>query len=351
MTKRILQSGFTPQHVGSGTRFKYDSVAKLYANMLGHAGYEVEHRRVVPDEDISGYDALFFGLSPLNSFSARYQYAALGAIADAKAAGVPVIYYIDDWQSHLVAAGAKTMSRDHSRLVKTTYNGDNKTGAVCRVDWDWARENLDKLTPVVDELAWQPWGSVVMPLYENGDWSKFDARLPEYRRLSGIDPTAFYTPYDTVIPEDSERERSWVFGILSDQRKWMDGLNLEWPLAHKGGRASKADEGMPEPELVQMYANSWGVLSCPYWHSGSGWFRIRHEHAMGTRSVLYSEGELDFISDAFSVKISEAEGMSNQALRELADAQADAWYANKLSKDVAAERLRGVVEDEIAGLK
>lgn len=353
MARRILQSGFTTQHVGNGTRYKYDPVAKLYRDMLAHAGYEVEQRPVAVDENITGYDALIFGVSPLNSFSARYQYAALGALADAKAAGIPIIYYIDDWQSHLIKSAAKTMCNDPKRLVRPTYNGVNASGATCRNDFEWGEANLDKLMTVVNDLAYETWPTLIMPTYRGGDLGIFKKKIPANKRMVGIDPTSFYTPYDTVIPDDADRKREWVFGILSDQRKWMEKINVDrtWDIAHKGGRASKADEGMPEPELVQMYADSWGVLSCPYWHAGSGWFRIRHEHTMGTRSVLYSEGELSFISDAFDVKIPEVEGMNNRQLRELADAQADAWYKQKVSKDEAASWLRWVIEDEIAEAK
>lgn len=345
MTRKILQTGLSNQHVGGNTRFKYDPVAKLYRDMLAHAGYEVEQRRIDPEtENIGQYDALFFGVSPMNALSARFTYGGLFALKEAQRLGVPVVFFIDDWQSHLIKSAARTILREPSRAVKPLMEG-------ARHDYEWGKANIDSLVPAIKFIAEEEWPTLVMPTYRDGDISIFNKKIPAHKRMVGIDPTAFYTPYDTVIPADSDRKREWVFGILSDQRKWMDKQELGWPLAHRGGKASKADEGMPEPELVQMYADSWGVLSCPYWHAGSGWFRIRHEHAMGARSILYSEGELSFISDAFDVKTSEVEGMNNAQLRELADAQADAWYAQKLSKDEAAGRLRDVIEAEIAEAK
>jgi hypothetical protein len=348
VARRILQTGLSNQHVGGKTRFKYDPVAKLYRDMLAHAGYEVEQRRidVVNNDDIGQYDALFFGVSPMNALSARWAYGGLYALKEAHRLGVPVVFFIDDWQSHLIKSAARTMLRDPKRMIKPMMEG-------ARADYAWGVENIDSLIPAIQYIAEERWPTLVMPTYRDGDVSIFNKKIPAHKRMVGIDPTAFYTPYDTVIPADEDRERSWVFGILSDQRKWMSKVDevREWPLAHKGGRASKADEGMPEPELVQMYADSWGVLSCPYWHAGSGWFRIRHEHAMGARSILYSEGELSFISDAFDVTIPEVEAMSDRHLRELADAQADAWYAQKLSKDEAADRLRQTIEEEIAEAK
>lgn len=346
MTKRILQTGFTGQHTGSVPRLKYDPVAKLYKDMLEYAGYEVDNRPVTFDDtDVSSYDALFFGLSSMNSFTARWQYTGLAALQNAHEAGVPVVYYIDDWKSHGIVGGAKGVAEKPTRFAQVLFGKDAKKAD----ELAWVHANQDKIVSAASRLANEQWGTLVMPVYRDGDWHKFDEKFPDYKQMVGIDPTAFYTPYDTVIPEDSDREKSWVFGILSDQRKWLDKLNLEWPLAHRGSRASKAEDGgMPEPELVQMYADSWGVLSCPYWHSGSGWFRIRHEHAMGTRSVLYSEGELSFISDAFDVSVAEVEAMNSTQLRNLADAQSYAWYSQKMSKVEAATLLRDTVEAEIA---
>lgn len=349
---RILQTGFSTQHVGRGTRFKYDPVAKLFADALRHYGYDVEHRQVIPDEDLSSYDAVFSGMSPLNSLSARYEYGGLDAIGRAREADKAVLFYIDDWQTHLIQSSARTMIKDPNRLVRPTFNGANKSGATCRIDFDWAVENLDRLMVTVNSLVEDAWPTTVMALYDGGDWAKFDARMPARTSVVGVDPTPFYTPYDTVIPEDDARSRDWVFGVLSDQRKWIDKLDIKWPMAHRGGKASKSEDGgMPETELVQMYADSWGVLSCPYWHSGSGWFRIRHEHAMGTKSILYSENELSFISDVFDVKIPEVEAMSNKQLRDLADAQAEAWYAHKPSKDDVATRIGEAFDREIASKK
>ena len=342
MTKgRILQTGFTTQHVGRGTRFKYDPVAKLFADALRHYGYEVDHREVTPGEDLSGYDAIFSGLSPLNALSARYSYGGLHAWNEAERLDIPQIAYIDDWQTHLIQTAGRTLLKDPKRLVKPLME-------KARTEYEWAKEHYEELVPAIDKIVNQTWPTTVMALYDGGDWAKFDSRMPERKRVVGVDPTPFYTPYDTVIPDDSERERSWVFGILSDQRKWLDKTQMDWPLAHRGGKASKAEDGgMPETELVQMYADSWGVLSCPYWHSGSGWFRIRHEHAMGTRSILYSENELSFISPVFDVKIAEVEAMSDAQLRELADAQNKAWYDHKPSKDEVATRIGEAFDAEI----
>jgi hypothetical protein len=349
---RILQTGFTTQQIGRDNRYKYDSTPRMYKAALEQYGYDVDLRKAEPDEDISGYDAVFVGVAPLNGLGSRYCYSGLNVIRQAQQQGKAVVLFPDDWQTHLVLSGARTMLREPKRMVKPTFNGENASGATARVDFDWAVENLDSLIETADWLVNTPWPVAVMPLYDGGDWARFYPRMPKFDRLVGVDPSPFGTLYDTVIPADEDRKRSWAFGVLSDQRKWLDKLQPGWEVAHHGGRASKSEVGgLKDSELVQEYANSWGVLSCPYWHNGGGWYRIRHNQAMNTGSLLYSEGELSFISDAFDFDIHDAEGWSNAQLRERANAQRDAWLARVPTKDEAAARLGDAFAEEIARVK
>lgn len=337
---KVLVTGFTGQHTGKSTRLKYDPVAKLFADTIRHAGYEVEHRPTVPEEDLTQYDLIFMGVSSLSSITAGNSYAALWAIGEAVEKGLPILFYIDDWKMHGIQGNAVALLNKPETITKKFFEG--------RVDYAWAVENVDKVKKGLEVLA-HNWPDVVMPLYKNGDHDLFKPKMPEGTNIIAIDPTAFYTPYDIVIPEPEQKENTWVFGILSDQRKWLDKLGMEWPLAHRGSKASKAEAGgMPESELVQMYADSWGVLSCPYWHAGSGWLRIRHDHAATVGSILVSESkELSFISDAYSVTVKDVENMTLDEKKIIAKRQQDAWFANKTSKDEAAYQMDQAIGKEI----
>ena len=345
---RILQTGFTTQHCGRGTRFKYDPVAKLFADALRHYGYDVEHRVAQPDEDLSEFDAVFCGLGPVNGLSARYAYGGLDAIARARQSGAALTFYIDDWQTQLIRSAANTMINDPKRLNKEFLRGARDVP-----QWEWAQEpaHLDRLITSCDALLNHTWPTTVMALYDGGDWSLFGDKVPT-NELVGVDGTPFYSDYDITVPADDEKWGAWVFGVLSNQTKWIDSLNLQWPLAHRGGKASKADEGMPEPELVQMYANAWGVLGSPYWHAGSGWLRIRHHHTALVGSIYVSESpELNFISDAYDIKANDVEQMNKTQLRELANAQKEAWFGRLPSRDEVATRIGETMDREIAKMK
>lgn len=337
---KVLVTGFTGQHTGKSTRLKYDPVAKLFADTIRHAGYEVDHRPVEPEEDLRAYDLIFMGVSSLSSITAGNSYGALWAIGEAVEKGLPMLFYIDDWKMHGIQGNAVSLLNKPETITKEFFKG--------RHHYDWAVDNVDLVKKGLEVLA-NDWVDVVMPLYKNGDHDLFKPKMPEGTNIIAIDPTAFYTPYDIEHRAYAEKKDQWVFGILSDQQNWLKKLNLGWELAHRGSKASKAEAGgMPEPELVQMYADSWGVLSCPYWHAGSGWLRIRHDHAAFTGSILVSQSkELSFISPAYDVTVADVEAMSPDARALIAQAQSDAWYANKTSKDDAAHQMDQAIAREI----
>lgn len=340
----ILITGFTNQHTGKGTRLKYDPVAQLFARAIVAAGYNVEHRPTVPEEDLTKFDLIFMGVSSLSSITAGYSYGALWAIGEAKKHNLPILFFIDDWKMHGIQGNAVGLLNKPETITKPFFEG--------RHHYDWATENVDKVAAGLEVLS-TDWFDTVMPLYKNGDHDLFKPKMPEGTNIIAIDPTDFYTQYDVKQVLSIEKKNQWVFGILSDQQKWLEKLDLGWELAHRGSKASKAEAGgMPESELVQMYSDSWGVLSCPYWHAGSGWLRIRHDHAASVGSILVSQSkELSFISEAYDVTVKEVEAMTLNQKGEVAYEQAKAWYTNKTSQAEAAHQIDIAIQNEIKGKK
>lgn len=346
---RILLTGITSQHIGKDPRLNYDHLTKMYARALAIYGYEVEHRQVIPEEDLTLYDAVMVGLGPVNGTATRYTYGAFDAIARARRSGAALLFYCDDWQVQLILSAIGTMVRGPERFVKDFLKG-------ARVDWEWARENHDHLMTVIHAMWERPWPTTILPIYEGGDLEKLKQRgkvkVPS-SNIVKVDPSPYGAWYDISVPPDEQKWGAWVLGTLSDQRAWTDSLGLSWPLAYHGSRPSKSERGaIPEPELVQMYANSWGVLSPPYWHAGSGWWRLRHQHAMQARSILLcGDGELDFMGEPFQITARDVEGRSVPQLRELADAQAEVFYKQMWSREQFETSLGQTLDNEIAKMK
>jgi hypothetical protein len=345
MTIKVLITGYTAQHTGSKRLLvKYGAVSEMFADILRQGGCEVDHRRVVPDEDISGYDLLLCGQMSLGALGASYAYGALDAIGRARANGVGLMFYLDDWQVHTISTALRTISKDSNRLVRASLS-------TCRHDHSWGCENVDRIFPVVEALLNRPWPPTLIPKFTFGDGQMIVKGL-QGREWVWTDVSAFAHDYNTTIPQDTDRYAQWVLGTLSDQRAWVDRQKLSWPVEYLGSKKSKADKVVTEEELCQMYANSWGVMAAKYPHAGSGWWRNRFVHAVRTRSIMLADPkEVHELGEPYLIPGREIEKMNVQQLREVADGQRDAFYAAQAHPDEVIDTVMSVVRRVVAEAK
>jgi hypothetical protein len=334
-------TGYTAQHIGSTRKLvKYGAVADLFADILRAGGCEVEHRRAMPDEDISDYDLVVCGQIALCALGSTYAYGALDAVARARENGCGLMFYIDDWQVHNIVSNLKTVCKDSNRLVRESLG-------TARVDLEWARANVDRIFPVAEALLNRPWPTTLVPKFTWGDGNKVVKGLTS-RDWVWTDLSPFAEEFNTEIPSDDEREVQWVLGVLSDQRKWLEKMNLSWPVHYVGSRTSKAEQKLTEKELVDLYAKSWGVLSPKYPHAGSGWWRNRFVYTARTKSIMLADpAEVAALGDPYLVKAPDIEAMNKQQLRELADAQHQAFFSTQATKDQVIETVMSAVKRAI----
>jgi hypothetical protein len=370
---KILVTGNTPQQCGRGTQMKYGPVIDLFVRALRDAGAEVDHRIVGPDTKLTDYDALWLGMSPINSMSSRYMFGPLDLYRQAFESGFPTLFWVDDWQTHLLNAAFKSISKEPKRLVR-------EPGAALQDSRhliDWAREpaNLANIAKGVDYLYHEPWPTTVAPFYTWGNHLSIFEKHPQITpdNLVTADPSRYVDWYPVKPAADEDRTRQWVCGILSNQTQWLDDLGLRldpptehelealetgdaaaiaeqrWPLWHVGGKASKADMRMKEADLVQKYAESWGVLSPPYWHVGSGWWRNRFVYSAYAGSVIAGDPrEGAPCGSAFMYPVEMIEQFSTSQLRALADAQRQQLGASMMSKEELQVLLTETFRQEIA---
>lgn len=370
---KLLITGNTPQQCGRGTQLKYGAVIDLFAAALRDAGVEIDHRILNPDENLDEYDAVWIGQTPINSMSSRYMFGPLEAYGRCVEQGKPVVFYIDDWQTQLLNSAYKSILKEPARLVRVPGSKLHDS----RHQIDWAREpgNIDKVMKGVDLLFNSPWPTVVAPFYTWGDHMEIFKKMPQIsaENLVAVDPSRYVEWYPLVPVPDSERVPQWVLGILSDQLGWITelGLTLEpptpeevealsigdvgaiegwrWPLFHIGGKASKAKIRMKERELVQLYAESWGVLSPPYWHAGSGWWRNRFVYTAYAGAILAGgpqEGAP--CGPEYTYPVEMIERFSGSQLRQLADAQKSRLLSQMSTKEEVQTKLLEVFEKAIA---
>lgn len=325
---RVLVTGLSPMQCNRGNRLKYSSVLDLYVKCLEWAGHEVDHREWTVGDDLTKYDVALIGHIPWNSINARHVYTVCDVIGRARESGMALVFMVDDWQFRGIYQSVKSLNKDSNRLF-TSVKG--------RTSREWAEFGPGRpmVDAVLNAMATRPWPLTLVPAFEWGDHALLKPDGIPAREIRYMDPTIFQQYECDRAPAD-ERKRTWVLGTLSDQRSWVEKLDLSWDVDYYGTKPSKAEQQLKESELVQVIAKSWGNLCPRYPHAGGGWWRCRYVYSAAARSIMFADhDEVRGLGDPYLVKPSEVEGMTNTQLTELADAQADAlrthtWSANRL---------------------
>lgn len=361
---KVLMSGFTALQINSGNRTiqKIDVPAAI-VQALRESGHDVDWRKITPGEDLSVYDVIWINLAPLNSLNGRQ--GAMGSLY-ALSSGVPCVGFFDDWQFNTVFNGARALVRKPAMLYKhllvgTEHRGDEGATYFSRADIEAALERIKEANPdaakkcyieryymmdtdenvkpyekrlvqaATDLLAarWEAGMVPVCPMYSFGDRSIVRKRMPkEVGPIEALDPTAPILPSlspVTALPPQSKK-KAWVLGALMPHDTWLEKKNPSWPVEIVGSRKLIKKLGGQrfdtEKDVLEFYNNHWGILSPPYPHAGSGWWRSRFLYAAHVGSVLVTDkGEGDPLGDAYKLTIADVEKMSESELHEAAMAQ------------------------------
>jgi hypothetical protein len=361
---KVLMSGFTALQINTDKRTiqKIDVPASI-AKALRELGHDVDWRKITPGEDLSSYDVLWINLAPLNSLNGRQ--GAMGALY-ALSSGIPCVGFFDDWQFNTVFNGARALIRKPEMLYKhllvgTEHRGDEGATYFSRADVEAALERVRAVNPDAakkcyieryymmdtdesvqpyekqlveaarDLIAprWEAGMVPVCPMYAFGDRSIVRKRMPnELGPIEALDPTSTIVPtLSPVTPlNPALKKRAWVLGALMPHDTWLEKKNLTWPVEIVGSRKLIRKLGGQrfdtEQDVLEFYNQHWGILSPPYPHAGSGWWRSRFLYAAHVGSILVTDkGEGDPLGDAYKLKIADVEKMSDADLINAVEAQ------------------------------
>jgi hypothetical protein len=328
---RILHTGMTKLQAGQKRRLDYCSSAPIFTEALRDAGHVVDHRQAVPGEPLGGYDVALVGIAPPCSMSARTVYPALDILRRAHGEGCRLVLYVDDWRVRDIFNDCRYVGKEPTRLLKTIFNG--------RPGFGWATEQLDELSVVTNNLLECVWPPTLVPKFAWGDGNVLVDRTDGFKsqEFVFVDPSA-YVPMHPVTPAE-KRERCWVSGALTENDRWLAKQPLSWPI-ERYGHKSKGQPRLAEADLVARYGSAWGVVSCPYYHAGSGWWRARFVYAARARAIVLADAsEVSCVGQEFLHPGADIELMSDGELTSLAEAQGSviqgsAWSASRLQEEL-----------------
>lgn len=388
-------TGFTALQINTERRTiqKIDVPASI-VKALEECGHEVDWRRVTPGEDLSMYDVAWVNLAPLNSLNGRQ--GAMGALY-VLGSGVPAVGFFDDWQFSAVFNGCRAL-RNHPELLykylltgqrgdegATYFSYEDAEAAVERIrltDPEGAAkcgigryffndtdENIKQyegqLVATAESMLEERWAQGMIPacpMYSFGDRTLVRKRMPAVMSgIEALDPSS--TIYDilaTSEPKDASlKERKWVLGALMPHDTWLEKKKPEWPVEIIGSRKLIKKFGGQrldsEADVLSFYNDYWGILSPPYPHAGSGWWRSRFMYAARVGSILVTDkGEGNPLGKPYKLTIKEVEAMSDAELAEAAKAQGDALRPHMPDYSSFVEHCNRIVHRALAedkGLK
>ena len=388
-------SGFTALQINTEHRtIKKIDVPASIVEALRSCGHEVDWRRITPGEDLSSYDVIWINLAPLNSLNGRQ--GAMGALY-ALSSGKPAVGFFDDWQFSSVFNGCRALKRHPEILYKYLLSGargdenatyfskaeadaalervravDPEGAAKCGVSRYFFNDTDDnikayegQLVETASILLGERWSKGLVPacpMYSFGDRSLVRKRMPtEMAGIEALDPSS--TIYDILSSCEAtafeNKQRSWVLGALMPHDTWLEKKKPDWPVEIIGSRKLIKKFGGQrldsEEDVLAFYNNYWGILSPPYPHAGSGWWRSRFMYAARVKSILVTDkGEGAPLGDPYKLTIKQVESMSDDSLANAALAQSEALRPHMPSYASFVEHCNRIVTrayNEDRGLK
>jgi len=201
-----------------------------------------------------------------------------------------------------------------------------------------------RLVAAAEDLLAARWSAgmtPVCPMYSFGDRSIVRKRMPkELLPIEALDPTSTIVPTLSGITPIAaeEKKKAWVLGALMPHDGWLEKKNPSWPVEIVGSRKLIRKLGGQrfdtERDVVEFYNKHWGILSPPYPHAGSGWWRSRFLYCAVVGSVLVTDkGEGDPLGDPYKLTIRDVEQMTTSELSAAVKSQQDALrpYIGKYS--------------------
>ena len=335
--RSLLLTGSTPIQCGSKrTSLKIITAAAAWYKAFDEMGYDVDWRPVTPGEDLSRYHRTAAILHQPTSLASVHVWGAIWTMLSR----LDTVVFLDDWQTGMLTSGIKTCVKSRERAFRLLkYRGPATEVAKCESE-------LFSCLKIMSGDKW-PW-PVIAPILGDGDV----LLLGLSTLVSPIDPTAFT---DRYAVEQKQKIRRWVQASLL--RKPMPKLG--WPvlgfgsldrtrgMGGIGSPGKDAQPRVPEPELMKVYAESWGVLSPAHPHAGSGWWRVRYLMAADAGCVLSADArEAACLGQAYEAAsdADRVEGLSDAGLRKLARGQRQTlkkitWSRERV-KDALSDLLR-----------
>jgi len=335
---KILITGVTGTGCGKGFMGGKRSIVTTVHAVLDilRQEHEVDHRPVRPGECLDEYDRVIVVPATLGGFASCY---LMGAAYAAEVAMERTIYLLDDWQC------AKIQGSMEGFLRNADKNWERFQIWTDLDDWKKHRDLVDK---GIERLG-SSWTRPVMAPTFGGRGRVEDLGIrTHFPENLLFDPSIhFENIYGTkALQRPLNKEFAWVFTSLTNRTRWITDRSWRWEMRPFGNKAS-GHMRLKEQDLVnEQYLRAWGVLSPPTGLATGLWWRARYQHAVEAGCVLVGDvQETKFLGGAYSWDASAIELSSVDGLLTIVDAQKQAFYAQRWSREQLEKSLQEFMYD------
>jgi hypothetical protein len=308
--------------------------AYVLEDILKDMGYDVERRKVIIGEDLTWkYRYAFLGVAPLSSISAglvpETHYAMdqmqgkFAVFADDWSFcnfGPSVRYTLERWEKYLDYRNFKCSPE----AIESTYNSLSLMVSIAL-----AGNNAPVLAPMFS------WGDHEFLMREN-----YNATLYT------VDPSS-WVKYPTIdIPTFYNKKKRWIMAALSDHSRWVNKQGFEFPVSYVGNKRMGDGFVLNESQTIQLFADSFGILSCGYPSAGSGWWRTRYLNAAWAETIIYSDfRDASLMGEAYRGSSSDFESLAGpQEYEERVVAQREWLESHLSSKEEVISTIERLIE-------
>lgn len=338
---KILVTGMTGRMCGNErhkdpAKLLYGRMqAIMYADEMDAMGHDVHQYLPSWDSDLSSFDRIWLGVAPLSSLSAN-NFIEMGRIL--RLYPEKVTLFVEDWSVENLTRDWIGKLADGGWRKHLKWKGYSESSGTDEVRSGLLTVVAGARCPYRVVASMFPWGDHDALMGPNYDVDALD--VSPLIALPDMADVAWRQLLENTL--STPKLRQWVLGALSDQERWVQKQGFTWPVKSFGHRSS-GQTRLPERELVQTYADNWGVLCPPYKKSGTGWWRNRYNWSAHVGSILYcgpSDGN-EMMAE-YMYTGSEIEGMTDQQLQSVARAQQE-WFKSNIW-------TRGQFQDSLASI-
>jgi len=313
---KVLVTGMSAPQASQKANSRALSFTKVVVDGLVESGHEVHWTLPSTNwtaEDLSTFDSVVVGISPLTSLSANYSYGGLLAINELRNSG-KLTLLIDAPQVAQIGSSLRAIKNNPESLTKTFYS--NRPG----YQWALNSDVSSRLLAAVEWLLDDKWPTVIYPELPWKDSKVIEKLLPAGAEgsLVGINRDLKLI-YEGV---SAERREKWVAD--SHTTPWAKSTmkTILFPTA-----PMKWHKGCDDDMVLNQISRSIGALVTPYRQDGT-WWSYRYAQALSARTPIATGWqESGKIHDSWSFLAAAIESVSQSARDDISTEQRESYMA------------------------